>query len=102
MSLKSFIGNVTQKVQTINPETKRLAGDTALTFLKNIVATKESGGKLPTALDKIAGAAIKGKTSAKTLAIDAAKEETQKQFPWLIVGVLVITLIIVIYVARRK
>ena len=102
MSLKSFIGNVTQKVKTLNPETKKVVGDTALNFLSGIVAAKQSGGKLPPVLDKVAGLAIQGKAGAQTLAIEAAKEETKKQFPWIIVAVLVLTVIVMVYVARKK
>lgn len=81
---------------------KQIAGATALTFLRGIVEQKESGGTLPPVLDKIADLAIKGKATGQGLAVEAAKEETKKQFPWILVAVLVLALVIVLYTNSKK
>lgn len=85
----------------MNTNTKTAIKDSALAFLSNIVATKEKGGELPPVLDKIAGLTIKGKATAQNMAIEAAKEESKKQFPWVLVIVLSLALIIMLYKANR-
>ncbi len=86
---------------TVTP-LKSAIKDSALTFLSGIVSAKEEGKPLPPLVDKIAGMVIQGKSAGKDLAIAAAKEESIKQFPWLLVAVLGLTVIIMVFVAIKN
>lgn len=81
---------------TVTP-TKDILKNSALNFLTGIVQAKETGQKLPPVLDKVASLAIKGKATGQTLAVEAAKEETRKQFPWIIVIVLVLVILLMFF-----
>jgi hypothetical protein len=72
-----------------------LAGSAALGFISGLVEAKESGQDLPPVFDTIANLAITGKNSAQDIAIATAKEESRKQLPWILFGIVVLILVVV-------
>jgi hypothetical protein len=81
---------------TTGDQLKSMLGDTALTFLSNLIQAKKDGAPLPKSLDKVASIAIQGQGKAIEIAKNEAKEQSIKQMSWIIVGVLTVIIVVLL------